>query len=566
MLYVLSALSLAAPAPKVNNLGGGDTGRAPDWSVIPHGAAYWMGRHEMGGVALKPKASAKSHSKNSSNVVVLTQYDPTTYPGTTCETWCGGDVVIDVQAAKAKGRATFPPNNIADEVEKCSWDNMCAGCDFCKVDANEEASCMEFCALLATPGVGADVAPWKTQTLPWGTICAWGGCHGCTSCPVAPKALAIHTADEENANTNGQFFYVTGGVSTDLDALIAYSNDKERGQIDTYSVPNADSGVFALQAATDDGWKIDSITYGGLPVDMASCNGGSVWMDNPCVAPGYGSTPTPCMTELTIDTTSMTVTNCPHMMTATTATDNDANSDGGINYISGSDGSVTDLDIFDFNNREKGQTDTYFIPLVSESFQLEATGTDGWSFDALSYDGSAVDMSSCPHGKLWLDKPCTQSMYGDYACLESVTVNVQILKVTDCPKSIEFHTCDVSYGGSNRALSMTYTDVDGSVSPSVDVTQGTRNRNEANTYVFTLPDNVEQMTSLTLNTEGTDGWCVDAITVNGVTMDMSNFRGGGLWLDVCDGNGYGNYDCQGRSLMLDLTTGVAGGSPGSKKV
>ena len=72
---------------------------------------------------------------------------------------------------------------------------------------------------------------------------------------------------------------MTGGVSTDLDALIAYSNDKERGQIDTYSVPNADSGVFALQAAGDDGWKIDSITYGGLPVDMASCNGGSVWMD-----------------------------------------------------------------------------------------------------------------------------------------------------------------------------------------------------------------------------------------------------------------------------------------------
>ena len=44
MLYVLSVLSLAAPAPKVNTLGGGDTGRAPDWSVIPHGAAYWMVR------------------------------------------------------------------------------------------------------------------------------------------------------------------------------------------------------------------------------------------------------------------------------------------------------------------------------------------------------------------------------------------------------------------------------------------------------------------------------------------------------------------------------------------
>ena len=55
---------------------------------------------------------------------------------------------------------------------------------------------------------------------------------------------------------------------------------------------------------------------------------------------------------------------------------------------------LSDLDIFDFNNREKGQTDTYFIPLVSESFELEATGTDGWLFDALSYDGSAVDRKS----------------------------------------------------------------------------------------------------------------------------------------------------------------------------
>ena len=132
----------------------------------------------MGNLTLKPKASAKPHSKNSSKAVVLTQYDPNTYPGTACEAWCDGDVVIDVAVAKERGRITFPPNNIADEVEKCSWDNMCAGCAFCKVDDIKEASCMEFCALLATKEVTQEEAPWKTQTLPWATICAWGGCHG----------------------------------------------------------------------------------------------------------------------------------------------------------------------------------------------------------------------------------------------------------------------------------------------------------------------------------------------------------------------------------------------------
>ena len=86
--------------------------------------------------------------------------------------------MIDVAVATERGRITFPPNNIADEVEKCSWDNMCAGCAFCKVDDIKEASCMEFCALLATKEVTQEEVPWKTQTLPWETICAWGGCHG----------------------------------------------------------------------------------------------------------------------------------------------------------------------------------------------------------------------------------------------------------------------------------------------------------------------------------------------------------------------------------------------------
>jgi len=361
------------------------------------------------------------------------------------------------------------------------------------------------------------------------------------------SALIIHTADEDGANSDDQFSYVTGGVTTELDNEGV--DDRERGQIDTYSVPNADSGVFAIYAVGSDGWKIDSISYGGLPVDMASCNGGSVWLDNPCTAGGYGSTPTPCVTELTIDTTSLAVTNCPHMMTVATPDINNADTDGAINMI-GDDGVVTELEIDDFDDRERGQTDTYFIPLVSEYFTMEAATEDGWLFDKLTYDGSVIDMSSCPNGKLWLDQPCSDTMYGDYACLESVTVNVQSLAITDCPKYIEFHTCDISWAGSEEALSITGVDVDGS-GYTVDLTTDQRSKDETNTYVFAA---VDLPTTLTINSEGTDGWCIDAVTVDGIAIDMSDL-GGGAWFDVCSGY-YNTYGCVGSSLTLDLTSGT----------
>ena len=122
--------------------------------------------------------TAVLNKQGSRHKVVLTQYDFKTYPGTACEPWCSGDVVIDRAAAEALGRTTFPANDIADDAEKCSWDNMCAGCSFCKTDDAKTASCEEFCALIATPEVDSYEAPWKKATLPWSTVCAWGSCHG----------------------------------------------------------------------------------------------------------------------------------------------------------------------------------------------------------------------------------------------------------------------------------------------------------------------------------------------------------------------------------------------------
>ena len=59
-------------------------------------------------IPLLPKGAAK-----------LTAYDPALYPGQTCEAFCSGDVAIDVVAAKAAGRTTFPSNGLADWNVRC---------------------------------------------------------------------------------------------------------------------------------------------------------------------------------------------------------------------------------------------------------------------------------------------------------------------------------------------------------------------------------------------------------------------------------------------------------------
>ena len=90
-------------------------------------------------------------------------FDPSSYPGTACESWCSGDVQINRGDALARGRINFPTDDvraapahapmppspmpftcvpgktppaggawqIAPWVEKCSWDKYCAGCSEC---------------------------------------------------------------------------------------------------------------------------------------------------------------------------------------------------------------------------------------------------------------------------------------------------------------------------------------------------------------------------------------------------------------------------------------------------
>ena len=106
-------------------------------------------------------------------------YDPLLYPGTACQSWCGGEILIDVEASEARDRQHYPENNIADWTEKCSWDGLCAGCAECAVENNQGTTCVPFCEILTSDSL---TAPWKKQTLSWNTTCAWGPCHGCDEC------------------------------------------------------------------------------------------------------------------------------------------------------------------------------------------------------------------------------------------------------------------------------------------------------------------------------------------------------------------------------------------------
>ena len=109
-------------------------------------------------------------------------YDPLLYPGSACQSWCSGEILIDVEASEARDRQHYPENNIADWPEKCSWDGLCAGCPECTVENNEGTTCVPFCHILTSDSM---TAPWKKQTLSWNTTCAWGPCHGCDECARA---------------------------------------------------------------------------------------------------------------------------------------------------------------------------------------------------------------------------------------------------------------------------------------------------------------------------------------------------------------------------------------------
>jgi hypothetical protein len=112
------------------------------------------------------------------------KYDPQVHPALdeSCMDFCYTDVYINREAAEARGRRTFPPDDIADWVEKCSWDQLCAGCPECE---NNPLTCMDWCGILSDP---SEERWWKNKTLPERVICNWGPCHGCEDCNIGFKS------------------------------------------------------------------------------------------------------------------------------------------------------------------------------------------------------------------------------------------------------------------------------------------------------------------------------------------------------------------------------------------
>ena len=131
------------------------------------------------------------------------------------------------------------------------------------------------------------------------------------STPPASSVLTVTTGTVANANSDGSFYYsVVGGTQgeTKLDDLSR--NDFEKGNTDTFSGLEAAGGKpIKIRAAGSDGWQLAGMTIDGVPVDLSSCLGGKVWLDNPCES-DYHYYDVACTSELTIDTATMT-TNCP---------------------------------------------------------------------------------------------------------------------------------------------------------------------------------------------------------------------------------------------------------------
>jgi hypothetical protein len=108
-------------------------------------------------------------------------YDQKLWPGSECKDWCSLDIKINRTDAELRGRQIFPPNDIADWSEKCSWDALCAGCPQCDnpVLAPMAATCASFCGILNDDTLWP---PWKKTTRPCSETCGFGPCHSCEKC------------------------------------------------------------------------------------------------------------------------------------------------------------------------------------------------------------------------------------------------------------------------------------------------------------------------------------------------------------------------------------------------
>jgi len=127
-----------------------------------------------------------------------------------------------------------------------------------------------------------------------------------TDCGVA---LAFSTCDKsvsKYAGSDHTFKYHTAG--TDSYALENDGDDRVAGDTDTYFVPAA-TNEFSVSADSTDGWCIDEITYNGKDIDLSGCDGGYVWLDNPC---GDSTTysGSECLASMTVSIADLKVTNC----------------------------------------------------------------------------------------------------------------------------------------------------------------------------------------------------------------------------------------------------------------
>ena len=155
----LAAVSLAAPTRRSSHTLAAHT-TATDVAQI----AYWQQREAHNELYHKFDPIIKSKSTS--------LYSPASYGSGKCMSWCSGDVKIDRVNAEARGRVSFPPNDLADWVEKCSWDELCSGCGECASVNTCEAWCSNV----------------QGKTFP--DLCNWGPCHGCSEC-AAPITASI---------------------------------------------------------------------------------------------------------------------------------------------------------------------------------------------------------------------------------------------------------------------------------------------------------------------------------------------------------------------------------------
>jgi len=161
-------------------------------------------------------------------------YDPAIYKGTACDDFCHGDVKLDVAAAQAAGRVSFPAGDIADWNEKCSWDKYCAGCSECGNASivtggyakRQRGQCAAMCPVLANENrtsfawtnasSGQRETRTKERTYEWSTLCGWGICWGCAECyPTDAEREAALCAQKLTAVENGCEWFIEAWIASD---------------------------------------------------------------------------------------------------------------------------------------------------------------------------------------------------------------------------------------------------------------------------------------------------------------------------------------------------------------